>query len=462
MEQRKGRRLVLFPLPLQGHISPMLQLASILHSKGFSITIIHTTFNSPDPSNYPHFNFCPIQEHLTDSEASTTDALSLLLNLNIKCVAPLRNCLSGLLSSVLEEPVACLISDAVFHFTQAVAQSLGLPRMVLRTGGASSFLIFAAFPLLRESGYLPIRESQLEEPVVEFPPLKVKDLPVIHTNLPKQFYQLADGMISGTKASSGLIWNTFEDLEKSALTTARNNFPIPIYPIGPLHKCSLASSSSLLPQDQSSISWLDEQAAKSVMYVSFGSIAAINEVQFLEVAWGLYNSKQPFLWVVRPGLVQGKEWLESLPDGFAEDLNGRGHIVKWAPQLEVLAHPAVGAFWTHSGWNSTLESICEGVPMICMPCFTDQRVNARYVCDVWRVGLQLENGLERGQIERTIKRLMVEREGKDMRNRILLLKEMANFCVREGGSSCQSLDNLVGHIMSLPGVVFRCQETPVY
>ncbi|KDP44851.1 hypothetical protein JCGZ_01351 [Jatropha curcas] len=456
MEERKGRRLVLFPLPLQGHVNPMLQLANILHSKGFSITIIHTTFNSPDPSKYPHFTFHFIQENLTETESSTKDILSLLSLLNIKCVAPFQDCLSTLLSDSLEEPISCLISDAIFHFTQAVSNTLNLPRIVLRTGGASSFLVFSAFPFLKEKGYLPFQESQLEEPVVEFPPLKVKDLPVINTSQPESLYELVFKMVSETKASSGLIWNTFEDLEKSAIAILRDEFDVPVFPIGPFHKFSPASSSSLT-QDESCIAWLDKQEPKSVLYVSFGSLASIKESKFLEIAYGLANSKQPFLWVIRPGLVSGKEWVEQLPNGFIEDLNGRGHIVKWAPQLQVLAHFAIGAFWTHSGWNSTLESICEGVPMICMPCFTDQKVNARYVSEVWRIGLQLENGFDRGKIEKTIKRLMVEKEGEEVRNRILGLKEKANLCFSQNGSSSQSLDRLVSHILSFESFIFKTQ-----
>ncbi|KAJ0102927.1 hypothetical protein Patl1_06490 [Pistacia atlantica] len=398
MHQRKGRRLVLFPLPFQGHINPMLQLGNILHSQGFSITIIHTNFNSPNPSNYPHFTFHFIPENLSESEASTTDLAVLVQLLN----------------------------------TKSVAENLKLPMMVLRTSGASSFVVFTAFPFLRERGYLPIQDSKLEEPVVELPPLKVKDLPTINSRSPETIYELINGMVDGAKASSGVIWNTFEDLEQSALANLGQQFSVPMFPIGPFHKCFPASSSSLLTQDQSCISWLQKQSPKSVIYVSFGSLAAIKENEFLEIAWGLANSKQPFLWVVRPGLTNGSEWLEPLPSGFLEMIDGRGHIVKWAPQQEVLAHPAVGAFWTHNGWNSTLESICEGVPMICMPCFTDQRVNARYVSDVWKVGVQLENGLDREKIERTIRRLMVDKEGEEIRGRIFVLKGEGKYLLEAG------------------------------
>jgi UDP:flavonoid glycosyltransferase YjiC (YdhE family) len=145
MEQRKGRRLVLFPLPLHGHINPMLQLADILHSKGFSITIIHTNFNSPNPSHYPNFTFHSIPDGLSESEASTSDLVLLLKLLNAKCLEPFRDCLVKLLSDVSEEPISCLISDAIFYFTQAIADSLKLPKIVLRTFPPLLFLLHFHF-----------------------------------------------------------------------------------------------------------------------------------------------------------------------------------------------------------------------------------------------------------------------------------------------------------------------------
>lgn len=157
MEQvRKGRRVILFPLPLQGHINPMLELANVLHLKGFSITIINTNFNSLNPSTHPHFTFHLIPDGLSETETSTNDLFLLLSRLNAQCCDPFRKCLASLLSDhVSEEPIACLITDPLFDFTRPVAKSLKLPRMLLRTGGASSLVVYAAFPLLREKGYLP-------------------------------------------------------------------------------------------------------------------------------------------------------------------------------------------------------------------------------------------------------------------------------------------------------------------
>ncbi|KAJ9175811.1 hypothetical protein P3X46_014325 [Hevea brasiliensis] len=448
-QQRKGCTLLLFPLPLQGHINPMLWLANILYSKGFSIIIIHTKFNSPNPSKYPHFTFHSIPDGLLEGEASTADVVDLVTLLNVKCIRSFRDSLVKLLLEVKEEPIACLITDADWYFTQAVADSLKLPRLVLRTSNISFFLVFGALPLLLEKGYIPIKDSQLEEPVVELPPLKVKDLPEIKTRNVEDFYHLVAGLVNESKASSGLIWNSFEDLERDALSKLYQDFPIPIFTIGPFYKYFSGTSSSSLTEDQSCISWLDKKAPNSVIYVSFGSIAEINEAEFLEIAWGLANSNQPFLWVVRPRLVRGSEWIEPLPDGFQERLGGIGHIVKWAPQKEVQAHPAIGGFWTHNGWNSTLESICEGVPMICHPISGDQKVNARYVTDIWRIGLHLEKKLERGEIERAVKRLIVEADGQEMRKRIMSLKEKVEICLKQGGSSYDSLERLTDYILLL-------------
>lgn len=280
-------------------------------------------------------------------------------------------------------------------------------------------------------------------------PLKIKDLSKFLCSDPEGVCKVLELMIQGTKLARGVIWNTFKELEELELKTLIHDLPNPHFLIGPFHKYFPASSSSLLAQDKTSISWLDKHPPNSILYVSFGSIARVEESEFLEIAWGLANSKQPFLWVIRPGSIEGSEWLEPLPDGFLEKIvEGRGYIVKWAPQHDVLAHPATGCFWTHNGWNSTLESICEGVPMICSPSFGDQPPNARYVSDVWNVGVELENGFEREEIECAIKKVMVDKEGLEMRNRVTNLKEKVNLCLKKGGSSYSSLEDLVNYILS--------------
>ncbi|MFS7958042.1 putative UDP-glucuronosyl/UDP-glucosyltransferase [Helianthus anomalus] len=289
--------------------------------------------------------------------------------------------------------------------------------------------------------------------VPEYPLLKGKDMLKIAIN-PEGYGDLVTNMLKQMKASSGLIWNTFKELEEPELETINQDFRVPSFTLGPFHKYFPASSSSLINQDRNIISWLDTQPPKSVIYTSFGSVARIKDVEFQEVAYALANTSLPFLWVVRPGMVLGSEWVESLPEKFLERVGDRGRIVKWCPQQEVLAHRATGCFWTHSGWNSTLESICEGVPMICSPCFADQPIVARYVNDVWKIGILLEDGFERVGIQIAIKRIMTGNEAEAMRARISRLKEKVNLSLDEGGFSNRSLKSLLDYISSFKPVKF--------
>ncbi|KAI3748779.1 hypothetical protein L6452_12113 [Arctium lappa] len=115
------------------------------------------------------------------------------------------------------------------------------------------------------------------------------------------------------------IWNSFKELEESELQKIHQDFQVPSFLIDPFHKYFPATLSSLLEPDRSSITWLDRQAPNSVLYISFGSAAQLEEQDFLEVAHGLATSNQPFLWVMRPELVKGSEWLEQLPNGFLDE-----------------------------------------------------------------------------------------------------------------------------------------------
>lgn len=291
-------------------------------------------------------------------------------------------------------------------------------------------------------------ESMNLELVPGLLPLRFKDLLLSKAqNIDALLHLIAT--TGNVRTSSAIICNSMDCLEQSSLSQLQQQCQVPVFLIGPIHKMAPACSSSLLEEDTSCMTWLDKQIENSVIYVSLGSVASVDEKELAEMAWGLANSGQPFLWVVRPNAVRGSECSGLFPYGFKEMVGERGCIVKWAPQKKVLAHSAVGGFWSHCGWNSTLESISEGVPMICRPFLGDQGINSRYVSHVWRVGLELENDLERGEIKRTIKRLMVGKEGDEMRQRALDMKAKAQLCIREGGSSYDSLNELMNVIMSV-------------
>ncbi|OAY57797.1 UDP-glucose iridoid glucosyltransferase [Manihot esculenta] len=449
MAPQRCNRVVLVPCPFQGHINPMLQLGTILHARGFSITIVHTQLNSPKPSKHPEFDFQSIPEGLSKQEIASLNLVDIILALNERCRIPFQECLIRMmLQSESCEEITCIIYDDLMYFSEEVANHLNIPSIVLRTSSAASLLSRLAILQLKDEGYIPIPDDMSQDLVPEFPTLRYKDLPICDLGTPENFYQLL-AHVCDTKTSSAVIWNTMDCLEESLLVEQQlKQFPIPIFTVGPMHKFAPACSSSLLKEDSSCTEWLDKQDPNSVLYISLGSMASTNEKELAEMAWGLANSKQPFLWVIRPGSIHGSEWIESLPEGFMETVGERGCIVKWAPQREVLAHPSVGGFWTHCGWNSTLETISEGVPMICRPCFADQMVTARFVSHVWRIGLQLENELERNEIEKVVRRLMVDEEGEEIRKRAEDLKEKVEACFKKGGSSYNSISKLVEFMLS--------------
>lgn len=269
-----------------------------------------------------------------------------------------------------------------------------------------------------------------------------------------------------TPRANGLILNTFDDLEGPILSHIRTRCPN-LYTIGALHahlKSRLAansnsssnksSSNSLWEEDRSCMEWLDQQPTKSVLYVSFGSFAVVTKEQLLEFWHGLVNSGVKFLWVIRPGIIIGKddeEHHKSIPAGLEAATKERGYMVGWAPQEEVLAHPAIGGFWTHSGWNSTLESIVEGVPMICWPYFADQQVNSRFVGEVWKIGLDMKDTCDKVIVEKMIRDLMVIRKDEFLK-RADHIAQLVRKGIEQKGSSFCNLERLIQDIwlMSKP------------
>ncbi|KAF8018870.1 hypothetical protein BT93_H3687 [Corymbia citriodora subsp. variegata] len=445
---RRRRLLVLVPCPYQGHLNPMLQLGAALQlTSSFSVTVAHTEFHFPNQSNHPQFDFLPTADGLSDADKSSRDFTSLLSKLNVNCKISFQESLTRLREQHKEE-VTCIIYDALVYFAEEVARELKIPCVIFRTCSAANTSIYNEYPRLREEGFIPLQDSKALELVPRVHPLRFKDLPVYKFEGYEKLLQLLERS-NQIGSSVAFLLNTIECLEQSPLMKLRGEYPVPFFTIGPLHKIAPPlSSSSLIEEDQSCITWLNKQAKNSTLYVSLGSVASIDEKELVEMAWGLANCEQPFLWVVRPGLVHGSDAINLLPDGFAEIVGERGRIIKWAPQQLVLAHESVGAFWSHCGWNSSLESISEGVPMICTPCFGDQRVNARYLSHVWKVGLLLED-MERGEIERAIKKLMTSEEGEIVRQRMTDLKHEVMHSIKEGGSSYNFVHELVKYINSL-------------
>jgi pathogen-inducible salicylic acid glucosyltransferase len=198
------------------------------------------------------------------------------------------------------------------------------------------------------------------------------------------------------------------------------------------------------------LAWLDARAPRSVVYVSFGSLSDLDPAEMREVAHGLIDAGRPFLWVVRASESH------KLPAGYAADqagARGLGLVVSWCPQLEVLAHRAVGCFLTHCGWNSTAEALVTGVPMVAVPQWTDQPMNAEYVEAVWRVGVRVRPAAEdgfvrRGEVVGGIREVMDGERSSEYRSNAAAWMEKARAASRDGGSSDRNIAEFVAKYAS--------------
>jgi len=182
-----------------------------------------------------------------------------------------------------------------------------------------------------------------------------------------------------------------------------------------------------------------------VVFVNYGSVTVMTNAELVEFAWGLDNSGHDFLWIIRPDLVSGDAAV--LPPEFQEAIKGRGLLASWCPQDAVLRHEAVGVFLTHSGWNSTLESLCAGVPMLCWPFFAEQQTNCRYKCTEWGVRVEIGHDVRREAVEEKIREAMGGEKGKEMRRRAVEWRETAVRATQPGGRSYANLEKLVTDVL---------------
>ncbi|GAU37814.1 hypothetical protein TSUD_276310 [Trifolium subterraneum] len=469
---------VLVPFPAQGHINALFKLAKLLHLRGFHITFVNTEynhkrllksrgFNSLDGFN--GFNFETIPDGLTPLEGNvdvTQDLPSLCQSIRKNFLRPFGELHAKLQESAIAgvtPPVTCIFSDCFMPFTIHVAGEHSLPTIIFNPCNACNFLTSLHIRTLLEKGLIPLKDESyltngyLDTKVDCIPGLKnfrLKDLlDLLRTTDPND--SLVEFVIEAADTfhrASAIVFNTYNELESHVMNELYSMFPS-LYTIGPLSsflnqtpKHNLESlGSNLWKEDTKCLDWLESKEPRSVVYVNFGSITVMTPHQLLEFAWGLANRKKPFLWIIRSDLVIRGSFI--LSSKFENEISNRGLIVDWCPQEQVLNHPSIGGFLTHCGWNSTIESICAGVPMLCWPSFADQPTNCRYIYNEWEIGMEIETNVKREEVEKLINELMVGEKGIKMRLNVMELKKKAEENTSPGGCSYMNLDKVINEIL---------------
>ncbi|KAF2284005.1 hypothetical protein GH714_017914 [Hevea brasiliensis] len=468
--QKPQPHAILVPYPAQGHVSPLMQLGKLLHSRGFYITFVNTEHNhrrlirsrgQEFINGLPDFKFEAIPDGLPYTDRDATQHVPSLSDSTRKhCLAPFIELIAKLKESPDVPPITCIISDGVMAFAIDAAQHFGIPEIQFQTTSAAGFMTYLHHYELVRKGIVPFKdESFLHDGTLDqtidwlpgMPTLKLRDMPsfIRVTDVKDIMFDFMAAESHKTLKADAIIFNTFDEFEQEVLDAIKARFHSRIYTIGPftlLEKGipegkSKAFRSSLWKEDLSCLEWLDKREPDSVVYVNYGCVTTITDKQLNEFAWGLANSKHPFLWIVRPDVVMGESAL--LPEEFYEEVKDRGLLVSWVPQDRVLQHPSVGVFLSHCGWNSTIECVSGGKPMICWPFFAEQQTNCKYACDVWKTGIELSTNLSRDELVGVIKEVMETERGREMRRRAVEWREKAEAATSVGGVSYNNFDRFI-------------------
>ena len=455
--------IAILPSPGMGHLIPFLELAKkLVLSHKFSITCLVPTIDSPSKAqetvlkSLPHgisYEFLPAVsfQDLEDDVVRAEIKVSLTMS---RSLPSLREVLKSLtIKTRLVALIVDLYCTDIFH----LAEEFGLPFYVFFMSNAMALSFCLHLPKLDEMVSCEYRD--LLEPV-KLPgcvPVQGKNLMDPVRDRKSEAYKVFLHHVKRLSLAKGIIVNSCLELEPGAVRALQDGEPVelPIYPIGPM----VRTGSGIRGNDDSEcLNWLDDHPDGSVLYISFGSGGTLSYEQVNELALGLEMSGQRFLWVVRTpndGSSNASYLTDQsqnnscdyLPKGFINRTRGQGLILpSWAPQIKILSHSSVGGFLTHCGWNSIMESVVCGVPLIAWPLYSEQKMNAVMITEGLEIALRPEvskSGLvEREEIVRVVKGLIGGR-GEGVRRRVKELKEAAEKALGDNGSSSKALSEFV-------------------
>lgn len=464
MEPQNSPVIVFVPTPGIGHLIPLIKLAKrVLQLTTFQVTFIIPSLGPPTraqksvladlPADRSSSYFLPpVDLDDVPKDAMIETRISLTLS---RSIPALRSHLKDL-QETKHNHLAALVVDLFGTDGFDVGYEFGMKCYMFFPSTAMCLSLMLHLPQLDAQVSCEYRD--MHEPI-NLPgctPIHGKYLLDPVQDRTNEAYKWLVHHAKRYNLAEGIMVNTFNELEEGALkflTKHELGKPL-VYPVGPLVQ---TGSSDDKVDGSGSLKWLDDQPRGSVLFVSFGSGGTLSHSQIIELANGLEISEQRFLWVLRTPneatlnatyfSIEGDKNnpLDYLPKGFLERTKKKGLVVpNWAPQAKILNHESTGGFLTHCGWNSILEGVVYGVPLIAWPLYAEQKMNAIMLTDGMKIALKPKSDNEKGLIGRgeiaiVVKGLMEGEEGKKIRNRMKDLKEAASRAVGEHGSSTKAL-----------------------
>ncbi|KAI3696719.1 hypothetical protein L6452_29224 [Arctium lappa] len=479
---------LLIPLLAPGHTIPMIDMAKLLaQRRNVTVTIVTTPLNA---IRYGPYLQEPIKSGLQirflelpfpATEVGLPEGCESGDALHDLDLVPKFSAAVEMLQQRLEQRFElldprpdCILSDKYMLWAAETAAKYKIPRIIF--DGMSCFKqlcshhlyeskVFDDLPEL-ESFFLPGLPDRIEMTTLQLPPEFNHNRTVPREQIER---------VRETELSAyGMVVNSFEELEQEYVDEFKKVKNGRVWCLGPLSltnsndlgKAIRGNSASI--DEQRCLKWLDSKEPGSVIYACFGSSSQVIPPQLIELGLGLEASNRPFIWVIRAGdrAKEVEEWI--IETGFEERTKDRGLLIRdWAPQLLILSHPSVGGFLTHCGWNSVLEGVCAGVPLITWPLFAEQFLNEKLVVQVLGIGVAVGAqhvvhwGMEdkfgvtvkREQVLNAIQKVMdFGNEGNERRTKVKAVGMVAKKAIEEGGSSHKNLTLLIQDIMELANV----------
>nr|WEA84864.1 UDP-glycosyltranserase [Gynostemma pentaphyllum] len=469
---KKKIELVFIPTPVIGHLTSAVEFANLLVDRyqNLSITMLlikppfHTkstslieSLSTTDQQN-GRIQFITLPEIPIDEKTrkSSLSLKALIENQKLHVLETItkRNPDSPTLAGFVVDMFCITMID--------VANQFNIPTYVFFTSGSGFLsLLFHLQDLYDRHG------NDMDEVLSSVTEFSVPgfDNPISREIVYNIFYDKdASKWVHGNtmrfREAKGVLVNTFSELEADTMRWFSTSEIPTVYPVGPILNLKKKEQS----HEDEILKWLDEQPPSSVLFLCFGSLGSFNEDQIKEIAFALERTGVRFLWSLRqtqpkdnPGLPSDSAYSEDvLPEGFLDRTAEIGRVIGWAPQVEILAHPATGGFISHCGWNSTLESLWHGVPMAAWPMYAEQQFNAFQM--VVELGLAVDISLdynmkgymEKGlilsaeNIESGIRKLMEDNE--EIKKVVKIKSEESKNAVKEGGSSFIALDRFINSL----------------
>ncbi|PPR84092.1 hypothetical protein GOBAR_AA36623 [Gossypium barbadense] len=451
---------VLIPFMCQGHLIPMVDIAKLLAERGVIVTVITTPKNAARFSSsingaiksglairVKQLGFPAAEVGLPEGCETIDNLPSMeLMSRFFAAVSLLQQPVERMLEELKSRP-SCIIYDRNFTWIVTLASKYQIPKIWVHECVPQG----ETFPV-------PGLSDRIELTPAQVPGF----LPTMKEH--------AEKAMEAEGGADGVIINSFQELETEYCESLGKVKKQKVWCIGPVSlsnkndfdKALRGNEDSITDEDRC-LKWLDSWPPSSVIYVCFGSLNRLIPTQLIELGLSLEASKRPFIWVIRGGYKKEEmeKWLKE--DGFEDRIKGRGLLIRgWAPQVLILSHPSIGGFLTHCGWNSTLEGICAGVPMITWPLFAEQFMNQKLLIQILKVGVSIgvevavQMGEEekfgamvkKGDIMKAMESLMNGGdEGEDRRKRAKKLAKMARVAVEAGGSSYLNITLLIEYIM---------------